>query len=108
MTTTTYAPGEKQDAREFPNRVVERDGGSQRLGALTTIVPEEINSIGSDGWEEFEMAVDSGASETVVGPDMICSADIKEGAACKRGVVYEVANGVRIEKLGEKTFIGTK
>ena len=46
------------------------------------------------------MAVDSGASETVVGPDMICSADIKEGTACKRGVVYEVANGVMIENLG--------
>ena len=53
------------------------------------------------------MAVDSGASETVVGPDMIYSADIREGAASKRGVVYEVANGVRIENLDEKKFVGT-
>ena len=77
------------------------------INALTTIVPEEINSIGNDGWEEFEFAVDSGASETVIGPEMISSAETKESAASKRGVVYEVANGVRIENLGEKKFIAT-
>ena len=45
---------------------------------LMTIVPEEINSIGEDGWEEIEFAVDSGASETVVGPHMIFSTETKE------------------------------
>ena len=53
------------------------------------------------------MAVDSGASETVVSEDMISSAELKEGPASRRGVQYEVANGIRIPNLGEKKFIGT-
>ena len=32
--------------------------------------------------------------------------DITEGAACKRGVTYEVANGVEIPNLGERKFLG--
>ena len=52
------------------------------------------------------MYVDSGASETVVSEDMIVTADIQEGQASRRGVEYEVANGVRIPNLGEKKFIG--
>ena len=48
-----------------------------------------------------------GASEMVVGPDMIYSAEIREGEASKRGVVYEVANVIRIENLGEKRSVGT-
>ena len=32
--------------------------------------------------------------------------DISEGAACKRGVMYEVANGVEIPNLGERKFLG--
>ena len=55
-----------------------------------------INSVSGDGWEEVEMTVDSGASETVIGEDMISAVELKEGAACRRGVMYEVANGVRI------------
>ena len=31
---------------------------------------------------------------------------LKEGAARRRGVEYEVANGVRIPNLGEKKFVG--
>ena len=61
----------------------------------------------SGEWEEFELAVDSGASETVVPEDMINSAEIRDGAASRRGVQYEVANGVKLPNLGEKRFIGT-
>ena len=82
-------------------------GCVEKLGALITIAPDVINSIGEDGWEEIELAVDSGASETVVSEDMIASAEIKEGPAARRGIQYEVANGVRIPNLGEKRFIGT-
>ena len=60
----------------------------------------------TDGWEEIEMAVDSGATETVIGPEELNSVETKEGAAFKRGVKYEVANGVRIPNLGEKVFQG--
>ena len=52
------------------------------------------------------MCVDSGASETVVNEEMIITADVQEGPASRRGVEYEVANGVRIPNLGEKKFIG--
>ena len=52
------------------------------------------------------MYVDSGASETVVNKDMILTADVQEGHASRRGVEYEVANGVRIPNLGEKKFVG--
>ena len=55
-------------------------------------------------WEEIEMAVDSGATETVVGEDMVCSVAIEEGEASRRGVKYEVATGVQIPNLGEKKF----
>ena len=77
------------------------------LGMLMTIVPEEINSIREDGWEELEFAVDSGASETVVGPHMIFSAETRDGPASRRGVCYEVANGIKIANQGEKRFLGT-
>ena len=50
------------------------------------------------------MAVDSGASETVLGEDMLTCMETKIGAAAKRGVEHEVANGVTIPNLGEKTF----
>ena len=35
---------------------------------------------------------------------MLSSVETKEGQASKRGVEYEVANGVRIPNLGEKRF----
>ena len=47
------------------------------------------------------MAVDSGATETVVGEDMLQSVETKEGEASKKGVQYEVASGTLIPNLGE-------
>ena len=46
------------------------------LAPLLTIAPEGLSAIADEEWEEFELAVDSGASETVVGEEMIQSADI--------------------------------
>ena len=37
---------------------------------------------------------------------MLPGVELKEGLANKRGVMYEVANGVRIPNLGEKVFHG--
>ena len=51
------------------------------------------------------MAVDSGATETVMNEEMFDSVEVKEGAASRRGTKYEVANGVRIPNLGEKKFV---
>ena len=78
-----------------------------RCAFLETVSPEGLNRVGSDEWEEFELAVDSGASETVVPEDLILSAETVDGVASRRGVQYEVANGVKLPNLGEKKFIGT-
>ena len=81
------------------------DYDDTQLNVLKAIEPEGINSMDLHGeWEEIEMAVDSGATETVVGEDMLQSVELREGAASKRGVEYEVANGVKIPNLGEKKF----
>ena len=52
-------------------------------------------------WEEIEMNVDSGASVTVIGPDMVKAVQAK---GARPDVKYEVADGSYIEHLGEKNF----
>ena len=76
-----------------------------QLNMLQTLRPAALNSIGEDGWEEIEMAVDSGASETVVGEDMVVTANLKESEGSRTGVEYKVANGESIPNLGEKKFL---
>ena len=67
-----------------------------------TVCPDEINAVNEGEWEEIELAVDSGASETVVNDDMLKSVQTQESAASRRGVEYEVANGIRIPNLGKR------
>ena len=52
------------------------------------------------------MAVDSGASETVIPEQMVTGVPLQPSPASRRGVEYEVANGQRIPNLGQKTFAG--
>ena len=78
----------------------------ERLGILQTVEPEGLCVMSTGEWECIELAVDSGATETVISEDMVVSVDTKEGLASKRGVMYETANGERIPNLGEKQFIG--
>ena len=59
-------------------------------------------------WEEIEFYVDSGATETAVGEDMLNSVETRDGVARRKGVLYEVANGVRIPNLGEKCLSATR
>ena len=77
------------------------------MNPLLTVCPDEINAVNEGEWEEIELAVDSGASETVVNEDMLRSVQTQESAASRRGVEYEVANGIRIPNLGEKGFKAT-
>ena len=85
------------------NTIVVKDA----LKMLGTIMPEGIYSAKeSEEWEYVEFYVDSGATETVMGPDMLKSVEAVEGIAMRRGVKYEVANGIRIPNLGEKEFVG--
>ena len=66
------------------------------LNAVEEIAPE---------WEEIEMAVDSGASESVVSEEMLQGVETVEGFAKKKGVQYEVADGTLIPNLGEKKYV---
>ena len=79
---------------------------SEGLRMFRAIEPEGVNAIADkDGWEFIEFALDSGATETVVGEEMLGSVETKEGAASRRGVEYEIANGETIPNLGEKRFM---
>ena len=71
---------------------------------LETLRPASLSAIKADGWEEVEMAVESGASETVVGEDMVVMANLRESEGSRRGVEYKVANGESIPNFGEKRF----
>jgi len=78
------------------------------LNVLNTIEPEGLNGVSQkqEEWIEVVFAVDSGATETVMREEMLEEIETVEGRAFKRGVKYEVANGVRIDNLGEKRFTG--
>ena len=89
---------EKRSAQQMPQ-------SAEKLNMLATIQPESLNVVSHDGWEELELTVDSGASETVVPEGMVNSVEVKEGPAAKSGVQYECANGDRIPNLGEQKFV---
>ena len=69
-------------------------------GAVIAIEPEGVGE-----WEEISLALVSGATETVIPPDILASHGLREGGPFKRGVEYEVANGVQIPNLGEREFV---
>ena len=76
-----------------------------QIGTLVEYVPAgRISSIQHKGWEEVCLIVDSGASETVIGNDMVPSAQLQEGDASRRGVQYEMADGSLVDNEGEKKF----
>ena len=78
-----------------------------RLCPLATIEPETLNPVEQlPEWEVLELAVDSGASETVISEDMVKRFRTTPSNASLRGVMYEVANGERIPNQGEKVFQG--
>ena len=77
-----------------------------QLNIFRTVQQETINAVSEDGqWEEIKLSVDSGATESVVPHDMPESIATTEGPASRRGVEYEVANGVTIPNEGEKKFV---
>ena len=79
--------------------------GHKRLGTLGIVVPQGLNVVSeAPEWEEIEMAVDSGASESVVNEGMLNGVETLEGPDKKRGVQYEVADGTLIPNLGEKKY----
>jgi len=109
MTKSARKKQKKQETNETEEKVTRRWGkkGEKQVRMLQTVFRESVNTLGDGEWEEIELAVDSGATETVVSDEMLESVNIEEGIASKRGVEYEVANGVKIPNLGEKKFVGT-
>ena len=55
-------------------------------------------------WEPITIMVDSGASDSVMNPTQVPSADIQPTAGSAVGLEYEVANGESISNLGEKVL----
>ena len=75
------------------------------VSSLGVVEPYSIGAVAEGGWEVLEMALDSGAAETVGSEDMLASVDIQEGEAKKKGVQYEIADGTLIPNLGEMKFV---
>ena len=84
--------------------------GEKAAGAvmgLTIVEPHGINAVSEDQWVQVEANIDSGATETVIPEETLAGViDISEGAAFKRGVQYEVADGTKVPNLGERRFVG--
>ena len=96
-----------QEMQEEVRRQEIRARCSGTLNPIVTIEPEGVNAVqGNGGWEVITCYIDSGATENVIGEEMLLSVATVDGPQKRRGVVYEVANGVRIPNLGEKTFAG--
>ena len=79
----------------------------EKLSTVLAIEPEGVHAVNSSGgWEEVKLALDSGATETVISPHVLQGHELHEGAPFKRGVEYEVANGVQIPNLVRKAIRG--
>ena len=72
------------------------------------VEPEGVNTVRptGNGWEEIELAVDSGASETVLEKKALKGTPLMNGEAYHKGVTYEVASGELLPNLGQRTFAG--
>lgn len=70
------APKKHSNALPIPSRKVEEANG------LRTVELNGINAVGDEEWTEIEVAVDSGATETVMGEDTLAGViDITERAS---------------------------
>ena len=61
------------------------------LSPIVAIEPQSVNGVTEDDeWEEVKLAVDSGATEIVIPPDILEGVERRQGAPHTRGVEYEV------------------
>ena len=104
-----YELNEELDKKiEYYQEIINKEDMNKELKILQAIEPEGFNAVGEaePEWQDIEFAVDSGATESVINEEMLPAVPITESEASKRGVKYEVANGVRIPNLGQKQFDG--
>ena len=77
----------EQAGRTLPQCLPTARVPQSSLILFKTIEPDHVKSVNADdGWEEVEFALGSAVTETVIGEDMLCCVEIKEGAASKRRV----------------------
>ena len=77
-------------------------GEQRQIGIIREITVGSMKSVEEEPeWEALEFTVDSGASATVVGEDMVKAVPAQN---VRPDVVYEVADGSHIPHLGEKQF----
>ena len=66
-------------------------------------MPEYRPSMSSEAeWQHIELAVDSGAAETVIPHDLVTDHPIEESDASREGLCYVSATGQPIPNLGEQ------
>ena len=101
-TTRTYSQVVKdldEDGFELVKSKKEKKE-TKRVSSLGIRMPDGLKSMEeAPEWEVLEMAVDSGASGSVVSDEMITSVETVEGDAMRKGVRYDVANGTLIPNL---------
>ena len=67
-----------EESKEKTNEEAKKQ--QERINTLVEIVPEGVNALeATQEWEEIEMAVDSGATETVVSEDMVKAVETQPG-----------------------------
>ena len=73
------------------------------MKSFVEVARASINTVEEDIWQEIEMAVDSGATETVVGTDMLTHIATTEADACKRGVQYASSSTTSARRSSQDT-----
>ena len=68
------------------------------LGPLQTVELDVLNVVKKGEWEEVTMYIDTGATETVVGEEVLASVEAQEVAASKRGVQHRPRQKVKDKK----------
>ena len=91
---STWTQKSVQHRREHNNICI----AIEREGAKAVKQDEE--------WGEIKLAADSGPTDTVISPGDLPHIELREGAPYKRGVEYEITNGLFSRDLGEKQFVG--
>ena len=101
-------PGEKSASDEMPSKSPRC--ATHLSGLLSVLIGKgkqsrsTFHSSSGEEWKAIDAILDSGASVTVIRPHMAGGYEVRESAASRAGVHYEVANGDEIPNLGVKSF----
>ena len=71
---------------------------------FTEVKKSAVHQLAPSHWEKIRSIVDSGATVPVMNPATGQAYPMTAGAAAKAGVMYQVATGVEIPNLGEKSM----